>query len=695
MRERRYFTKMTNCNEKGINVNNVPGEANSCNYTELENSRAVGSSNRRQSHRSITRTALLLTGLAVFGLAFLSAVSNTTLNSSIIKDGGNVDRFLVTEGDDWSSYSCSDLYANTFNSTLDEQCAYAQQCDGDGISFAFVFCSKRLSAVKYSLLISPLVLIWLVTLFRVLGSTAEDYFSPALEMLSWKFGLPPRFAGVSLLALGNGAADVSSTMSAISSDPNHGYLLSLGALTGSGMFISTVVAGVVIVSAEGDIPCRGALVRDVVVFMTAVSLVYISFKTGSIGPTQIYAWLGLYFSFLITVLAADIYHRRVVLPQLMEQQLLRDQQLQQKMIQMNDAESPDAAEMELAPMEGDKKGSFIRISTRSIRDMAEVIEEKVPIMRYSRFGKLLDSLSNYNYNEKTTGSQGWVAENNADRPMLFHAKYGLLKHGSNSSESDDKEGMHAHALPSPKNSDHHGSSISYQPMVDNDGDIDEASLHEEGIRAQSWIQAFTDGKEEFVTHWCEFWGDIYYNEENNVIDKFLLTCEMPFSIMRQLTVPVPCDGYYCRPLVAISVALSTLWVGLYYYLCYTENIFFPQILVAFPISAAIGLCVLRYAPYGEKNLSLALAVPVSLYGFVIAATWINWIADRLVGVLGFLGVVCHIPGSVMGMTILAWGNSISDLVADVSMAKKGLANMAITACYAGPIFVSPFAQIGG
>jgi sodium/potassium/calcium exchanger 6 len=40
----------------------------------------------------------------------------------------------------------------------------------------------------------------------------------------------------------------------------------------------------------------------------------------------------------------------------------------------------------------------------------------------------------------------------------------------------------------------------------------------------------------------------------------------------------------------------------------------------------------------------------------------------------------------MGMTILAWGNSISDLVADVSMAKKGLANMAITACFAGPIF---------
>ena len=81
-----------------------------------------------------------------------------------------------------------------------------------------------------------------------------------------------------------------------------------------------------------------------------------------------------------------------------------------------------------------------------------------------------------------------------------------------------------------------------------------------------------------------------------------------------------------------------------------------------------------------------MSAPIAFYGFVIAATWIDFIADRLVSLLDFLGIVCHVPGSIMGLTILAWGNSMGDLSANITMARKGLANMAITACFAGPVF---------
>jgi sodium/potassium/calcium exchanger 6 len=63
---------------------------------------------------------------------------------------------------------------------------------------------------------------------------------------------------------------------------------------------------------------------------------------------------------------------------------------------------------------------------------------------------------------------------------------------------------------------------------------------------------------------------------------------------------------------------------------------------------------------------------------VIIPITIDTLADKLVDVLDFLGVVLRVPNSIMGLTVLAWGNSMADLSANVTMARKGLANMAIT-----------------
>ena len=85
-------------------------------------------------------------------------------------------------------------------------------------------------------------------------------------------------------------------------------------------------------------------------------------------------------------------------------------------------------------------------------------------------------------------------------------------------------------------------------------------------------------------------------------------------------------------------------------------------------------------------MAIGVATPIALYGFIIAATWIDFVADHLVALLDFMGIVLRIPGAIMGLTILAWGNSMGDLSANMTMARKGLANMAMTACFAGPVF---------
>ena len=50
-------------------------------------------------------------------------------------------------------------------------------------------------------------LIFVIAMYN-LASTADLYLSPSLERMTIKFGLSESIAGVTLLAFGNGAADV-------------------------------------------------------------------------------------------------------------------------------------------------------------------------------------------------------------------------------------------------------------------------------------------------------------------------------------------------------------------------------------------------------------------------------------------------------------------------------------------------------
>ena len=183
-----------------------------------------------------TRTAAILTSATLVLLAIVSITTHVLhLNTDHPSNSNQNNRDLEDNDDgnndndnDYSQYTCDDIFLYTEANT-DERCLFAQTCNSSqGLSLSFVFCNTwNLSLTAWCSILSPFLTMWLVLLFRMLGSTAEDFFSPSLEMFSIKMGLPPRFAGVTLLALGNGAADVSATISAIAQNPQEGYLMAM------------------------------------------------------------------------------------------------------------------------------------------------------------------------------------------------------------------------------------------------------------------------------------------------------------------------------------------------------------------------------------------------------------------------------------------------------------------------------------
>lgn len=58
----------------------------------------------------------------------------------------------------------------------------------------------------------------------------------------------------------------------------------------------------------------------------------------------------------------------------------------------------------------------------------------------------------------------------------------------------------------------------------------------------------------------------------------------------------------------------------------------------------------------------------------------------LVDLLGVLGLILGFNPAFLGMTLLAWGNSFGEVMANSTFARRGLGRMAFTACFAAPLF---------
>ena len=463
------------------------------------------------------------------------------LNVRRLDDGDNNDN-------DFSGYSCDKIFSMTEANT-EARCNFAKTCnENSGIFLSSIFCTKddsRFTTYQLFGILSPFLFIWLITLFRMLGTTAEDFFSPSLEMFSMKMGLPPRFAGVSLLALGNGAADVSATMSAIVSDPNQGYQMSLGALTGAAMFIGTVVAASVIITA-GGIPCRGALVRDICMFIITILVVYFYLLSGQIGHSAITTFFSLYIVFVLIVLIADIYHRSIVLPRI---KLERDE-----------------AERLRQYEEGTKaqRAAGVALNTIASNEQPQMWEEEqqqnnnndtntnVPPVKNKALTSILTSLSNYNYNSSlqlNTSPNGWGISGDQledEKPVILHGPNGVLNKRNHHHQPFATEHPNTMEQPHhyPQEQQLHAPNSPYTAMVENPGDDDMDDGHyldtlctATGFpqsSAYNWKCAWQDGKEELKLHFINFKDDILYNEENNKLDKFLLLCELPFMLARKV-----------------------------------------------------------------------------------------------------------------------------------------------------------------
>ena len=79
---------------------------------------------------------------------------------------------------------------------------------------------------------------------------------------------------------------------------------------------------------------------------------------------------------------------------------------------------------------------------------------------------------------------------------------------------------------------------------------------------------------------------------------------------------IPCEGSYCRALVALSFSLSPLWLGMYLRKNFDTDLWGWPMAVFMAITFFVGSMIMRYAPGGDGTMATAIAVSLDRHLFI-------------------------------------------------------------------------------
>ncbi|KZV47137.1 cation/calcium exchanger 4-like [Dorcoceras hygrometricum] len=193
-------------------------------------------------------------------------------------------------------------------------------------------------------------------------------------------------------------------------------------------------------------------------------------------------------------------------------------------------------------------------------------------------------------------------------------------------------------------------------------------------------------------HQKKSWG---WNEEDSGNDQSWFSCsklwlllEFPLMLPRRLTIPIVEEERWSKFFAVASaffapVVLAVLWSTSENHLGLAKGIIY---IVGFVVGGILGVLALIYTK--REHPPRRFLVPWVLGGFFMSIIWFYVIANELVALLVAFGVILGIKSSLLALTILAWGNSLGDLMANVAIAMNGGdgVQVAISGCFAGPMF---------
>uniref|UniRef100_A0A0G4GIM6 Sodium/calcium exchanger membrane region domain-containing protein n=1 Tax=Chromera velia CCMP2878 TaxID=1169474 RepID=A0A0G4GIM6_9ALVE len=178
-------------------------------------------------------------------------------------------------------------------------------------------------------------------------------------------------------------------------------------------------------------------------------------------------------------------------------------------------------------------------------------------------------------------------------------------------------------------------------------------------------------------------------DQMSLSENILFVLLSPFILLRWFTTPTEKWDrvqFACLPL---GMCLFLLYNFMDDGLSLDREVFKVPFIPSLVVIGLVLAVVLRFSALEgmEEEAPRWITGPLIFVSFFMALLWINLISDALMGCLAAMCLLANIPKMAVGLTLLAWGNSIPDMVSNIALSRKGkLYEMALTACFAGPLF---------
>ncbi|KAG0199648.1 hypothetical protein BGX28_007105 [Mortierella sp. GBA30] len=553
---------------------------------------------------------------------------------------------------------------------------------------------------------------WMIFLFALVGVAASDFFCPNLNTIAKKLHLSESVTGVTFLAFGNASPDIFSTFSAVGSGSG---TLAVGEVVGAASFVTSVVVGSMAITKPFKVS-RAPFLRDLAFFTGCIIFILYVVVTRKITFVQSVLLIVAYVLYVVVVVCGNWKRKRVpVLSQTVPEDDLERAQVDTDVHTTEErrdrGERGERGERGQSPQQDQEAGRLLNPQEpTNVTLDSEPVSSDTQLKTLNSQSEEVPSSFDPSYNPKSSARRcpAIVINTSTSSFPRIHEKrdgYTAVNRGSNetspmgsplddgypeASQAQFQQALLHHLLILPDRSDPMNRPRS--PIFqDPPGGSFQYNFPRPSFR-QRCALVFRDWVVPVYFPTMLGWKD------KGWVSKILAVASIPIVLVLTLTLPVVDlseyggdgngNGAQVEHEPASAVTFNTTggsnkesdqdgpYNGWCKYAVMIQVVLAP-VFITTVVTSAVGT--------GTEETPPRFYEALAFVGFLVAMTWIFVVANEVVGILQAYGMILGVSDAILGLTVFAMGNSLGDLVANVTIAKLGFPRMALSACFGGPL----------